>query len=85
MPEMLEADRVEIPGEVISMWMANRNGSTLISGSGTTIRIQCAYPEKIIVMLPCLAIARFEDRIEVLNCDGRTHTFDPAEIVSESA
>jgi len=85
MPETFEADHPEVPAEEISQWMADRKSGTLASGVGTVIRIQCTHPEKIIVTLPCLASARFEDRVEVLNCDGRTHTFDPAELVFEQA
>ena len=74
-PTEVKTEPIKVAPEDVAKWVAARSGATMVSGAGTKLSIPCTFPEKVTVQMPCLAIARFADRVEALNLDGKTHTF----------
>jgi len=66
-------ERQPVPREALARWLAERPGAT----GRETIVLACADGP---APMPCLAVARFADRVEVLNVDGKTHVLRPEEL-----
>lgn len=71
----------KIPQDQIDQWVRTQvDALKVTTGGDLKVTLICTYPEKVDVAVPCLAIATYPDRIEVLTLEGSSCKLHPEEV-----